>query len=88
MALGADRRAIVRLIVCGGGRLIAIGLAGGVCAVIVLERLARTLLFGVGAFDPATFAAAAVLGATGFLACYLPALRAAHVSPMEAFRAE
>jgi predicted permease len=88
MALGADRRAIVRLIVRGGGRLIAIGLAGGVCAVIVLERLARTLLFGVGAFDPATFAAAAVLGATGFLACYLPALRAAHVSPMEAFRAE
>jgi len=88
MELGADRRTIVRLVVRGGGRLIAVGLAGGIAGVVVLERLARTLLFGVGAFDPATCAAAAVLGITGLLACYLPALRAARVSPLEAFRAD
>jgi hypothetical protein len=41
-----------------------------------------------GAFDPATFAAAVVLGATPPLACHLPAVRAARVSPLEAFRAE
>ncbi|HYT74305.1 MAG TPA: ABC transporter permease, partial [Vicinamibacterales bacterium] len=88
MALGAGRHEIVRLVIGGGGRLIGVGLLMGLAGVVVVERLARTLLFGVTVWDPATLLAIAVLGGAGMLACYIPALRAARVSPLEALRAD
>jgi ABC-type antimicrobial peptide transport system permease subunit len=78
IALGAARADVVRLIVGHAVRLVAIGVAiGGVCAPLAL-RLARGLLFGVGAFDPLTLAAvAAVLTLVSVAAAAIPANRAA-----------
>jgi putative ABC transport system permease protein len=89
MALGARRADVLRLVLRQGmglaGAGVVVGLAGG----WGLCRLLSGLLFGVGPSDPATFAAVALTMSTvAFVACYLPARRAARVDPMVALRSE
>jgi putative ABC transport system permease protein len=89
MALGAQRSNVLRLVVSEGVRLAAIGIAIGVTAALGLMRLLTSLLFGVRASDPVTFAAAAgILLLVAVAACYLPARRAIGVDPMVALRYE
>ncbi|MCI0689816.1 MAG: FtsX-like permease family protein, partial [Sporichthyaceae bacterium] len=89
MALGADTGRVRRLIVGQGAWLAAGGLAIGVAGALAVTDVLGNLLYGVGATDPATFAAVAVvLGAVAILASYLPARRATKVDPMVALRSE
>ncbi len=89
LALGADRRAVLRLILSQGMATVAKGLAIGVVGAFALTRLMSGLLFGVGAKDPLTFLAISLLlGGVALLACLLPARRAAKVDPMIAIRYE
>jgi ABC-type antimicrobial peptide transport system permease subunit len=89
MALGADAGRVSRLVVWQGARLTLLGLAIGVPAAFVLMRLLAGLLYGVGAADPATYAAVAlVLAAAALVASYVPARRATRVHPAIALRAE
>ncbi len=87
MALGADRRAVVALIVREAGRLLVVGLVlGGVLAAFA-ARSARSLLFGLEPGDPATIAGAIVtLAVVAVLAAYWPARRAARLDPLVALR--
>jgi putative ABC transport system permease protein len=89
MALGAPRRHVLGLLLTMGGRLVVIGLAIGVAASLASTRLLRSQLFGVQPADPLAYAAVAiVLGLVAFIACYIPARRAARVDPMVALRQE
>jgi predicted permease len=89
MALGAQRASVARLILGEAGRLVVIGVAAGALAAAGSATLMRTLLFGVTPWDPATLlGVAAVLGVSALAASYLPARRAASLSPVEALRAE
>jgi predicted permease len=88
LALGAGGRDILHLVVGSGARLIAAGVVLGVAASFALERLIASLLFGVTTADAASAAAVGVLAAVALAACYLPALRAARVSPLDALRWE
>lgn len=89
IALGADRRAIVGLIVKGAVRLTAFGLAAGAALGLAAGFLIRSQLLGVGAFDPLSFVVAvALLGAVALAAALLPARRAARVDPIIALQAE
>jgi putative ABC transport system permease protein len=89
IALGARPRDVLRLVLGRGlglaGAGIALGLAGG----LAVTRVISSLLFGVGARDPLTFASvAALLAAVALLACLAPARRATRVDPMVALRYE
>ena len=87
MALGAPRRRVLGLMLGMGARLVLTGLAAGLIASVAATRLLRHQLFGVQATDPLAYVAVIpVLGAIAFLACYLPARRAAGVDPMVALR--
>jgi putative ABC transport system permease protein len=87
LALGAQRSDILRLVIGHGMRVVAIGLTLGLLASFTLSWLMKRLLFGVSAYDPATFALIAVLLiAVALLACWLPARRATKVDPMVALR--
>ena len=87
MALGARGSDIARMVVAEGLTLAAAGLAIGLAGAWWLARAASTLLFGVGAADPPTLAAVTALGLTvAVVASYLPARRAARVSPIIALR--
>ena len=89
MALGAHSRDVVTMILGQGLRTILIGIVIGLAGSLVITRTLQSLLFGVTATDPVTFAAVIVLLATtALLACYIPARRAAKVDPMVALRYE
>jgi len=89
MALGAQGGDVLRLIGASGMRLALAGTLLGAVGAAILTRFLSTLLFGVSAVDPITFAAmAAALIAVTLVACYLPARRAAKVDPMIALRYE
>ncbi|MFZ0211800.1 MAG: ABC transporter permease [Candidatus Acidiferrales bacterium] len=89
MALGAQRGDVLRMVLKQGVRIALAGVAIGFAVSIGLTRLMSSLLFSVGADDPATFAGAAVLLAlVALLACYIPARRALRVDPVIALRYE
>jgi len=89
MALGAQARDVVGLIVKQGIGMVLTGLALGIFGALILTRLLATLLFGVTTKDPTTFIAISVLlSFVALLACYVPAWRATRVDPLEALRCE
>ena len=89
MALGAQRKEVLKLIVKQGMTVTAVGVLLGILASLGLTRLIANLLFGVSATDFATFLAlSAVLLSVALLACWLPARRASGVDPMVALRSE
>jgi ABC-type antimicrobial peptide transport system permease subunit len=89
MALGANPRDVVGLVVRQGALLALAGIAIGLAAAFALTRLLGGMLFEVSATDPATFAGiAGLLAAVALTAAYLPARRAARVDPVVALRAE
>ncbi len=89
MALGADQSDVSRMVLRQGMILAGSGLVVGLLAAAGLTRLMGSLLYGVEATDPVTFATvAALLGGVALLASYLPALRAARTDPVEALRFE
>jgi putative ABC transport system permease protein len=89
MALGAQTPQVLRAVMREGLLLIGVGLLGGLLGTVTIQRLFRSLLYGVSATDPSAWAATAVLLLfTGVLASYIPARRAASIDPMEALRQE
>jgi ABC-type antimicrobial peptide transport system permease subunit len=89
MALGAQTRDVLRLIINQGMKPVVIGLAIGLVAAFALGRLIASQLFEVSAHNPALLAGAALLLAvTALIACLLPARRATLVDPVQALRTE
>jgi predicted permease len=89
MALGAQTRDVLRLIINQGMRPVVIGLAIGLVAAFALGRLIASQLFEVSAHNPALLGGATILlAATALFACLLPARRASMVDPVQALRAE
>jgi putative ABC transport system permease protein len=89
MALGADRRNILALILRQAGALLVIGLACGALLALAVTGAAQSILFGLTPHDPGTLAIAIILLATITLAAsYLPARRAARLEPVAALREE
>jgi predicted permease len=89
IALGAQRRDVLKLVVGQGLALALTGVVVGLAGALGLTRLMNSLLFGVTPTDPLTFGiVASSFGIVALLACYLPARRAASVDPMIALRSE
>jgi ABC-type antimicrobial peptide transport system permease subunit len=87
MAVGAQRRDILRLILGQGAKLALLGLGSGVVFALLLTRLMESLLYNVSATDPLTFAGVAIiLLGVAVTACYIPARRAMRVDPIVALR--
>jgi putative ABC transport system permease protein len=89
MALGADRKAVLRLVIGQGVVLAGIGIVAGVVAALGVTQFIKTLLYNVTASDPASFGLVAVfLGLVAVIASYVPARRAMAVDPIIALRNE
>jgi len=89
MALGAQTRDVLRMVVNQGMRPVVIGLAIGIASAFALGRLLRAQLYQVSPHNPTLlFATAIVLVLVAMIACLLPARRATHVDPIQALRAE
>jgi putative ABC transport system permease protein len=89
LAIGATPGEVRRLVVREGMTLCIIGAVCGAAAALALGQLASSLLFGVAAHDPVTYAVVlATIAVTGLAACWLPAVRASRVDPTTALRAE
>lgn len=89
VALGAETRDVMRLVVRQGLGLALMGVVLGVAAALALTRLMKSFLFGISATDPLTFVAVALLLTfIALLACWLPARRATKIDPMIALRCE
>ena len=89
VALGADRRAILALILREAGLFVAAGLVAGTAAAMLTARTLQSMLFGLQTDDPATLLAAVLLlSMVALAASYLPARRAAQVDPMVALKAD
>ena len=87
MALGAQRRDVLRMVLGSGMKLASLGVVIGVSAAFAFTRILETMLYGVKPFDLVTFGTVAVLLASiALLACWLPARRAAGVNPLVALR--
>jgi len=85
LALGSDGRRVFTLIVSEGLVLLGVGVAAGLAGAFAIRRAMATQLFGVQPMDPATFAAATgFVVIVAFLACAVPARRAAHIDPLVA----
>jgi putative ABC transport system permease protein len=89
MALGAETGSVIRLVLGGSMRLAAAGAILGLLAAMAITRVLRSMLYGVGAADPLTFAAVALLVTIiAMVASYVPARRALRVDPADALRAD
>src|SRR5580704_12794781 len=89
MALGAQSRDVMRMVVGEGTKMALLGVAAGLTGAFGLTELMANQLFGVTAHDPLTFAAVAILlTLVALVACYLPARRAVRVDPVVALRCE
>ena len=89
VALGAQRRDVLAMVIGQGMAMVATGTAIGVAAAAALARLMSSLLFGVSAVDPATFVAIpTLLIGVALAACYIPARRATRVDPLQTLKAE
>ncbi|HEV2884158.1 MAG TPA: ABC transporter permease, partial [Pyrinomonadaceae bacterium] len=89
MALGAQRSDVLRLVLTNGMSLALIGAALGIVGALATTRVMSSLLFGVAPTDPVTFIAVVVVQVVvAFVACYVPARRAARVDPLVALRYE
>jgi ABC-type antimicrobial peptide transport system permease subunit len=89
LALGAQRDNVLGMVLGSGARMALAGVAIGVLVALALTRWMNSLLFGVSAHDPLTFAmVAVVLFSVALMACWIPARRATRVDPMVALRYE
>jgi putative ABC transport system permease protein len=89
MAIGAQRRDVVRMVVGGGMKFAAIGVVIGILAALALAQVVKAMLFEVQPFDPASYSGTTlVLLVVALLACYVPARRAMRVDPLVALRRE
>jgi len=89
MALGAQRRSVLGLVVRQAVLLVGAGVGIGVLAALAVSRLLVSLLVGFASYDPLTFTCvSALMRAVALVACYIPAYRAARVDPMVALRHE
>jgi len=89
MALGAQTRDVLKLVVGQGLRLTVVGLGAGLLAAFGLTRFLSSLLYGVSTIDLPTFVSVSLLlGGISLLACYLPARRATKVAPWGVLRYE
>ena len=89
VALGAQRRDILRLAMGEGLLLVVIGLMAGLAGAAIVTRFFRSMLFQVAPGDPLTLSSvSAILACAAFLACYIPAERATRVDPLSTLREE